>query len=875
MIGKTISHYRITRQLGVGGMGVLYEALDLKLDRTVALKFLPPESTRDPEAKARFVQEAKAASALDHPNVCNIHEIDETDDGQLFIAMACYDGETLKDRIARGPLPLAEALAITKRVAEGLAKAHERNIVHRDIKPANIFLTTDGLVKILDFGLAKLSGRTMLTTVGTTLGTAGYMSPELARGEDADHRTDLWGLGACLFEMVTGRLPFTGDHEQAIIYAILNQETEPVTGLRTGVPQELERLIERCLEKDPGARYQTAGDLASDLGRIQPGGSSPTVVARPRPGARQSHWWLGLGGAAGVVLLALAVVFFPRFLDRSGPSADTDRIMMVVLPFENLGAPEDEYFAEGLTEEITSRLAVMRELGVISRTSAVQYKNTRKTITQIGAELGVAYVLEGTVRWQKTGSGGNRIRVTPQLIRVDDDVHLWAERYDEVLEDVFQVQADIAMKVIEQLNMTLQKSERDRVQARPTENMAAYEAYRRGLYHCRREPYSESTRQLQIQMFERAVKLDPTFALAWAWLARSHANLVNLGFDRTPARAAAARAAADRALALAPDHPEVRLANGYVYYHAFRNFDRALEEFRAARHGMPNNSESEQSIGWILRRQGNFEEALEFIDRALALNPRDPTLLRERGNTLMPLRRFQEAVKCYDQAIFLAPDEAAGYCMKFMALWYSGADLADTRAVLEEMPVRTISTTQFFWFLQEIWDKDFEAAFARLDAIPVEVVRMQNLYAPKDLLKGFIYNSLEDEEAKTRHLQAARRILEADLRDQPDDPRIHAALGNTLAMLGHPAEAISAARRAVELCPREVNALHHPNFVSSLAITYVLAGDLDSALDQLDYLATIPGGQSAASLRRDPRWEPLRGLPHFEKLIHTMESLEP
>ncbi len=237
MIGQTVSHYRITKQLGAGGMGVVYEAVDTKLDRTVALKFLPPELTRDPDAKARFVQEAKAASTLDHPNVCNIHEIDETDDGQLFIVMACYEGETLRQKIERGPLPLHEAVDITRQIAEGLAKAHEQEIVHRDIKPGNIFLTTDGLVKIVDFGLAKLAGQVKLTQPGTTLGTVAYMSPEQAAGEETDHRGDLWSLGVLLYEMTAGRAPFVGDHQQAVIYAIRNEEPEPLTGLRTEVPR--------------------------------------------------------------------------------------------------------------------------------------------------------------------------------------------------------------------------------------------------------------------------------------------------------------------------------------------------------------------------------------------------------------------------------------------------------------------------------------------------------------------------------------------------------------------------------------------------------------------------------------------------------------
>jgi len=265
MIGRTISHYRILAKLGEGGMGVVYKAKDLKLKRTVALKFLPPELTRDDDAKTRFIHEAQAASSLDHPNICNIHEVDETDDSQLFIAMACYEGETLKERITRGPLPLNQSVDIARQVAEGLAKAHEQGIIHRDIKPANIFLTTDGLVKIVDFGLAKLSGQTRMTRDGTTLGTVAYLSPEQARGEEVDARADIWSLGVTLYEMVTGRLPFEGEHEQAVLRSILDDEPESVTALRARVPMEMDRVLGKCQAKNPEERYQTAADLIADL----------------------------------------------------------------------------------------------------------------------------------------------------------------------------------------------------------------------------------------------------------------------------------------------------------------------------------------------------------------------------------------------------------------------------------------------------------------------------------------------------------------------------------------------------------------------------------------------------------------------------------
>ncbi|MFQ5710063.1 MAG: protein kinase, partial [bacterium] len=375
MTPNKISHYKILERLGSGGMGDVYKAEDTKLKRTVALKFLPPELTRDQEAKNRFVHEAQAASSLDHPNICTIYEIDETQDGQMFIAMACYEGQSLKERIEHGPLPIDEALRIAIQIAQGLTKAHSKEIVHRDIKPANILTTEDGQVKIVDFGLAKLSGRTVLTQEGTTLGTVAYMSPEQAQGGEVDHRTDIFSLGVLLYEMLTGQPPFKADYDQAIIYSILHESQEPVTGLRTGVPMELERIVNKCLEKQPSERYQQVNELAVDLRRLKKETKSKETVTRTgvrsKLQKKRVHSFVLTGTILGVLILA-AVGYF--FFKPTKTDVTTQRKMLAVLPFENLGPPEQEYFADGLTEEMISRLAGIRALGVISRTSIIQYK---------------------------------------------------------------------------------------------------------------------------------------------------------------------------------------------------------------------------------------------------------------------------------------------------------------------------------------------------------------------------------------------------------------------------------------------------------------------------------------------------------------------
>ncbi|MFQ5640839.1 MAG: protein kinase, partial [bacterium] len=409
MIGKTISHYKIIEKLGGGGMGVVYKAKDTKLKRTVALKFLPPDLTRDAEAKERFMLEAQAASALDHPNICTIYEIDETEDGQLFIAMACYDGETLKQKVAGGKLQVASAMDISCQIAQGMAKAHEQGIVHRDIKPANLMVTSDGIVKILDFGLAKLTGVTQLTKTGTTLGTVAYMSPEQAQGVTMDHRTDIWSLGVVLYEMVSGELPFRGEYEQAVIYSILNEEPEQTTE----IPANLQQIVAKALAKEPEDRYQQMDEILTDLSALKKELESESTKE-----------------AVGK--------------EKQAPS-------IAVLPFVDMSPEKDqEYFCDGMAEELIDALTKLEGLKVASRTSAFQFKGKEISIKKIGKELEVNQVLEGSVR-----KAGNRLRITAQLINVADGYHLWSEKYDRELEDVFAIQDDIAETIVNTLKVKL------------------------------------------------------------------------------------------------------------------------------------------------------------------------------------------------------------------------------------------------------------------------------------------------------------------------------------------------------------------------------------------------------------------------------------
>ncbi len=506
MVGKTISHYKILSKLGEGGMGVVYKAEDTKLDRFVALKFLPAHMSQDAENKKRFIHEAKAASALDHANICTIYEIDETEDGQMFIAMACYEGESLKDRIESGPLPIDEALEIAIHTARGLAKAHSKEIVHRDIKPANILLTEDGVVKIVDFGLAKLAGRTQLTKEGTSMGTVAYMSPEQTQGIAVDHRTDIWALGALIYEMVSGRQPFEGDYEQAVMYSIMNEAPEPITGLRTGVPMELERIINKALAKDPKERYQYIDEKLVDLQSLQKQNESGGGKTKVQPAGMKSGPKKRLYLYSAVFLVSILAIFAGlRFLQTDNAAIDS----IMVLPLQNYsGEPEQEYFVDGMTEALITELSKISGLRVISRTSSMRYKNTDKTPPEIAGEINVGALVEGSVL-----RDGGRVRITAQLIDARADKHLWAENYDRDLENILQLHTEVARAIAKQVQIKLTPRDEARLARAETVDPEVYQLYLRGRYFW--SQFTEESLIKSIEYFEQAIARAPNYALAY------------------------------------------------------------------------------------------------------------------------------------------------------------------------------------------------------------------------------------------------------------------------------------------------------------------------------------------------------------------------
>ena len=630
MIGQTISHYRVLSKLGEGGMGVVYKAEDTRLKRIVALKFLPPEFTRDADAKERFAREAQAAAALDHPDICTIYEIDEVQD-QIFISMAYIDGERLKDKIDRGPLKLEEALEIAIHVAQGLQAAHEKSIVHRDIKSANVMLTASGQVKVKDFGLAKLTGRTKVTREGTTLGTVGYMSPEQSQGEDSDHRSDIWSLGVVLYEMVTGLLPFRGEYEQGLVYQIINSAPTALTSLRTGVPLELERIVNKCLEKKRDERYQTAADLIADVKHLQrtlASGTYATQQSMPQTAApvgpiRKQRWvyWT----TPVVVLAIVAVVLLvakmktPRRVAPPEGKSDAQQTSLpqerpipeqksiAVLPFVDMSPQKDqEYFCDGITEELINRLGNIQSLRVPARTSAFYFKGKTDVIREVGSKLNVQTVLDGSVR-----KSGEQLRITAQLINVADGYQIWSQTYDRTLEDVFAIQDEIASAIVDALQLKLSPQETHKLSEHSIDNVRAYECYLKAIRQIYR--FDEKSLDSAFVYLRTAIDIMGDNADLYAGLSTAYSQRANIGLGQEE-DLQRSEEYAKKALSLEPDHPGalVRLSILSTYKDYPETW---LDSFRYAKRALkadPVSSDVLRQLAIDYAQIGKISEALVY-----------------------------------------------------------------------------------------------------------------------------------------------------------------------------------------------------------------------------------------------------------------------
>ena len=627
MIGRTVSHYRILEEISRGGMGVVYRAMDLKLDREVAIKVLPPELVADSERKRRFVREAKAAAKLEHPHIGVVHEIDEAD-GVNFIAMERIRGRSISALIRKGRMPLARSLEIAAEVGEGMARAHDQGIVHRDLKPANIMVTDDGHAKIIDFGLAKLvaplaaelskmeTAQRGETHPGTVVGTVSYMSPEQARGQEVDHRSDIFSLGIVLYEMVSGELPFKGASGIDTLSAILREPTPRLTAAEPPVSEEagslVQPIVDKCLAKEPTERYPSMKELVSDLRAAR---------RRLESGARPAV------------------------------SRDSLAPSIAVLAFSDMSPQKDQdYFCEGMAEEIINALAQIEGLRVAARTSAFQFKGEARDVRRIGEALGVKTLLEGSVR-----TAGNRLRVTAQLINVDDGYHLWSQRYDRQMQDVFEIQDEIADSIAKALRMKLVGEREEGKPRRHSPDLEAYHLYLKGRYFW----YVRKGEALKeaIGFFEQAAEVDPSYGLAYVGLADSYNILGVWGFLPPRAAFSRARTYVERALASSENLAEAHASVGYIRGWHDWDWDAAELEFKRALQLKPDYVEGLCWYGSLLSYLGRHEEAAAITRQAVDLDPLSPYARATRGLTLRCARRFDEATAELQKAIDCDPND--------------------------------------------------------------------------------------------------------------------------------------------------------------------------------------------------------------------------
>ena len=914
MIGQTLNHYRVLEKLGVGGMGEVYLAEDSSLKRRVALKIVPPDLASSQERLERFQREAESLAALNHPNIVTIYSVESAGDIR-FLTMELVEGKSLEQLIPKDGMELGGFFDVAIPLAEALSAAHEKGITHRDLKPANVMVSDEGRVKVLDFGLAKLleTGPASvatelptqaLTQEGMAVGTVPYMSPEQIEGKAVDHRTDIFSLGILLYEMATGERPFSGDSSPALMSSILKDQPAPATELRAELPRHLGRILEQCLEKDPRDRIQTARDVYNQLrslrrevesGSVATGShitmqsEAPSAAPPPKVDTEQRVFgvpvWLIITLAGMAFGLATMWITMRRPSEQpaetaavseetAGPAASSatrndlaadSRKMIVVLPFDNLGPPEQEYFADGMAEEITSRLAAVGELGVISRSSAMPYKVNRPSVQQIGDELRVGYVLEGTVRWAGGAEGSERVRITTQLIEVEDGTLLWAENYDRVLDDIFQVQSEIAGEVIDQLGVTLLEPERQAMTARPTENLEAYQAYLRGSDLL--DNLDDASLEEALAMFRRAVELDPSFASAWVRLTMASAVRYHFGYDRSESLKEESRAAAERALELNPESSEAHTAMGFFHYHVNKDYEPAMIAFDQAIEIQPDNANALEGKALVLRRISRFDESIELMDQALKYNPRDVGLVFNQGDSLMFVRDYDRADALFEKAIEIQSDFIYAYFYRAMNFVLQSGDVDSARAMLESMPETEAPDPYWMWWLLETMEGDTEAALAMADRFEMETFPLGAKVQAPSLMRGLTYLYAGEPELAKPHLEEAKLILERNIETRQDAFRYRSALGRTLAALGDSDEGIRQAEQAEREYPISKDSAWGSQVAMDLAHTYVMVRDEKKAIAVLDRLLSIPSEFSVSWIELDPRWDALRENPDFQAVL--------
>jgi serine/threonine protein kinase/cytochrome c-type biogenesis protein CcmH/NrfG len=855
--------YELLEKLGRGGQGLVYRARQKSLNRIVALKIIGLGQWATKTHLRRFHLEAEAAASLDHPCIVPIYEIGERD-GSCYFSMKLVEGGPIDEVVRREPMPTRRAAELIAKLARTVYYAHEQGILHRDIKPGNILLDAKGEPHLTDFGLARLvETESTVTHTMEVLGTPSYMAPEQARGDNRQltSATDVYGLGAVFYQLLSGHPPFAGGTTYETVRLVLETEPQQPRLLNPKVDRDLATICLKCLEKDPQRRYPSALALLEDVERWLK--DEPIKAQRTGVLIRANKWMRRQPAIAALIasLVALAAVvgwnIWHSELIRHAPTTG-----LAVLPFENLSEEkENAYFADGIQAELLLNLAKIKDLKVISRTSVMKYKSgNKRNLKEIAQQLGVSNVVEGSVR-----RSGNRVRVSIQLIDAQTDQLFWVQNYDRTLADSLALQGELATNIAAGVGATLSPQEKARVEAKPTNDPAAYDAYLRGRAFIASDQLDRANVEGAIRSYEEAVKLDPGFTLAWAYLSCAQSLSYWVEYDASAARLAAAKDATDRALALDPNLPETHLALGYYRYYGERDFTGALTEFQQAEQGLPNNSPVTEAIALIHRRLGQWDEAVAGLRRAVELDPRNIAASSDLAFTYRAQRRFPEAIVTADRVLALESTNTTALWIKTSVFWSMG-DLQAVEAMLQNPGIDTFT-------------RGAQALFQRRYAAATDILSKGLAITPdKDKIKTLFRLGLSQQRAGDvagaratyqRMMSDIQRELEKVARDSFQEADLRGDLGLAYAGLGEATSAISEGQKAVAMHPASRDPLEGPEEEQKLAWIHGLLGDADHAIPILRRLLQVPYGRTPitpAWLRLDPVWDRIRNDPRFQEL---------
>jgi serine/threonine-protein kinase len=844
---------------------------DIRHDRPVALKLLHADVAAA-VGNERFKQEIRLAARLQHPHILGVLDSGETD-GRLWFTMPFVEGESLRDRISRDrQLSVDDALRFGREVAEALDYAHRHGVVHRDIKPENIMIS-GGHALVADFGIARtLQGDAALTGTGVVIGTPAYMSPEQASNDrPADARSDVYSLGCVMYEILAGEAPFSGPTAQVVLSRVLTETPRPLRNVRHSLSPATEAMIFKAMARVPADRFATAEEFRAELDRaanelrsVTP--SHTAAVTMPATGvvlppARTSNRVIWIAAAVGAVVIAAGGTWWAL-----RPAASSGLQRLAVLPFENLGAPEDDYFADGITDEVRGKLAAIPGLHVTARSSAIEYKKTTKKPAEIGRELGVDYLLTGTVRWQNASGAGDvrRVRVSPELIKVSDSTAAWGQPFDTEMRDVFNVQADIASRVAKALDVALGAGARAQLEEKPTTNAAAYDAFLRGEEQSQNLTLTDpAPLRKAIPEYEKSVALDPSFALAWAQLGRAVCSRART--FPTAEDVERCRTSGERAVALAPNRPESRLALGAYHRFILRDLDKALEQYTLGLQAAPTNVDLLSASAGIERSRGRFQEALVHLQLASQLDPRNLTAAQNLARTYHDLHRHSEAQREYERAMDLAPGNLS-VLQQRATDFLSQGDLTGARALITAALSRTdakVLTVRFATYQEMMWVLPDDLRARVVDLQPADFDNDQGMWALK---VGNTYR-LMGNDAKARSYGEISAAAYADVAKKfPDDPQQQELLGRALALAGKRAEAVQFGERSLALRGTTLDAVNGPYYKYQVARIFIQAGQFDRAIELLEQVLSVPGDLTPAWLRIDPIFAPLRGNPRFDRI---------